>query len=183
MTNLLGYNRSRNKKVKEILSMFATQDDYIRETKYASINTHDNNNGANGKLIVLNLFLVSTLTVMGYFGFKYVKNETNFFQKTNVMGVSYVNDSAMGENDQLMSLLNGMEVDKLDNSGYTKAISKEINGENEKVVVVKAGDTLASLAEKFYGNSMAFDKIIANNPELDNGSNIIRVGQELKIPL
>lgn len=89
-----------------------------------------------------------------------------------------------------------------DNSTYTKAISKEIKKENtldsfssevlkeintlksldNRVVVVKKGDTLAGLSEKFYGNSMKYNKIIASNRTLQNSSSKIYIGQEITLP-
>jgi len=51
----------------------------------------------------------------------------------------------------------------------------------EIVIVVKQGDTLASLAKKYYNDSSAYDKIIDNNPEIINKSNFIYPGQKLRI--
>jgi len=49
------------------------------------------------------------------------------------------------------------------------------------IIIVKQGDTLASLAKKYYNNSTAYDKIINNNRELTEKSHVIYPGQKLKI--
>lgn len=70
-------------------------------------------------------------------------------------------------------------------SSYTKAISREVGDKhrsNGRIVVVKKGDTLSSLSEKYYGNSMAFSKIIEHNPSLKNQGSLLKVGQVIKLP-
>lgn len=76
-----------------------------------------------------------------------------------------------------------------DNSTYTKELKKEISPKAQKnntiksrVVVVKKGDTLASLSKKFYGNPLQYKKIIASNSNLFQKSNIIYEGQKIKLP-
>jgi len=49
------------------------------------------------------------------------------------------------------------------------------------VIIVQRGDTLASLAKKYYHNSEAYDLIIQNNRDIFQKSNTIYPGQELKI--
>ena len=76
-----------------------------------------------------------------------------------------------------------------DNSTYTKELKKEISPKAQKnntiksrVVVVKKGDTLASLSKKFYGNPLKYKKINASNSNLFQESNIIYEGQKIKLP-
>ena len=76
-----------------------------------------------------------------------------------------------------------------DNSTYTNELKKEItptakktNTIKSRVVVVKKGDTLASLSKKFYGNSLKYKKIIASNSNLFQNSNTIYEGQKIKLP-
>jgi nucleoid-associated protein YgaU len=52
----------------------------------------------------------------------------------------------------------------------------------DQTYTVKAGDTLGSISEKFYGDSSEYMRIFdANRDQLAN-RNVIEVGQELQIP-
>jgi nucleoid-associated protein YgaU len=51
----------------------------------------------------------------------------------------------------------------------------------ELSIIVKKGDTLGTLAEKYYGDPTAYEKIIQNNSELTAKEHVIYPGQELKI--
>ncbi|CAA6805457.1 MAG: Unknown protein [uncultured Sulfurovum sp.] len=93
------------------------------------------------------------------------------------------NDSALELRNSMKVLMNESSIKS--QSSYTKAISRELDDKSEfkgKIVVVKHGDTLSSLSEAFYGNSMNYSKIVESNPELANGSYMLRVGQTIKIP-
>ncbi|CAA6806074.1 MAG: Unknown protein [uncultured Sulfurovum sp.] len=72
-------------------------------------------------------------------------------------------------------------------SSYTEAIARELDdkksGFRGRIVVVKRGDTLSSLSEKFYGNSRHYFKIIKANQNLSDGSHLLQVGQSIKIPI
>jgi LysM repeat protein len=181
--------------------MYNHQDEYIEATKDASINTCHNKKISNKKLIVLNLFLATTLGFVGYIGFDSFSNEKTSLKETRVMGVSHtIND------ENLISMLNNAEVDTLNNQdsdirnaiddivvgttitkedAYLKSISKELEGEKKKQmiqVVIKKGDTLASLAEEYYSNPYAYDKIIEANSNLTQESHTIYVGQTINLP-
>lgn len=73
-----------------------------------------------------------------------------------------------------------------DNSIYTQALSQEIEGnryhKNSRVILVKEGDTLATISEKYYGNSMKFDKIIEANRDLKKDYQVLHIGQKLNVP-
>ncbi len=85
------------------------------------------------------------------------------------------------EMNQVMS-----EIIMKNKSNYESAISQELDDKNKgikgRTVVVKKGDTLSSLAEKYYGNSMAFHKIIENNKDTIEKSSTLHVGQKINIP-
>jgi len=181
--------------------MFDTNDEYAAATQEAMVNTYNTKSTSKILLLLWNLFLFSTLMVVGYFSFDYLKNETTFFKKTSVMGVSYTKSDS-----EYLQMLDTMNVDTVeesnmdlgsamesvindstlrDNSLYTQALSKEIDGrfhQNSRIILVKEGDTLASLSEKYYGNSMGFEKIIEANHKLNKESKIIYVGQKLNVP-
>jgi len=71
-----------------------------------------------------------------------------------------------------------------DESIYTQELNKEIKGEEKKnrVVVVKQGDTLASLSAKYYGDAMKYNKILASNAGSIRNDSRIYVGQKIKLP-
>jgi len=136
----------------------------------------------------------------------FVKNIFN--QPTAVMGVTHTSDDEYlnALNSMEVDILTNKAVDKkvdtnvrenlidemslivndtilADNSKYTKQLTKEITGkESDRVIVVKKGDTLASLSVKYYGNAMQYNKIIANNAGLTSDSSIIYAGQKIKLP-
>lgn len=64
-----------------------------------------------------------------------------------------------------------------------QAKEKEVTKKKEKrVVTVKKGDTLGSLAKKFYGNQMEFDKIVRANKRIKSSHTSLRLGEKLWIP-
>jgi len=106
--------------------------------------------------------------------------------------------------ESLIDMLNDAKVDTLSNSTngiqnaidsvvssssgkedtYIKLISQEILPTKKNktfTIVVKKGDTLASLAEEYYGDSMAYHKIIDTNRNLTEKSHTIYVGQKINL--
>ena len=188
------------------------EDEYLKATQDAQVNIHTNKNTFGGLVIIWNLFLLASLVFVGYLGFNYLKSETTIFNddtfpnQTAVMGVSDTKSDS-----EYLKMLNSIEVEMntnevnkkelslssaiddvintstiRDDSLYTQAISKEIDSsvyhKNSRVILVEEGDTLGSISEKFYGNSMEFDKIIEANEKLNKNSQVIHVGQKLNIP-
>jgi len=160
-------------------------DDYYNEAiKDALIN--NNKNKTKTSLLMLGLSLVG---VVLFFGYSFFQNST--IQKTKVMGVSHTKSD----------IDYATEIEKLDtpnmDSEYSSKLVEYINKElvpvsqdktyskkerwKDIVIVVKQGDTLASLAKKYYNDYSAYDKIIDNNPEITNESNFIYPGQKLRI--
>jgi nucleoid-associated protein YgaU len=89
-------------------------------------------------------------------------------QQTNEGGGGGNNGNGGGGNNN-----NGGEAEP------TEAASDEPVGEGQ-TYTVQSGDTLTTIAEKFYGDATAFDLIVdANNIDSSTG---LRVGQELVIP-
>ncbi|HHD81646.1 MAG TPA: LysM peptidoglycan-binding domain-containing protein [Campylobacterales bacterium] len=68
-------------------------------------------------------------------------------------------------------------------SSYVKELENEINGEasKQRTIVIKKGDTLRSISNKFYGNSMAYKRIVASNDALKNDTTIYE-GQTIILP-
>jgi nucleoid-associated protein YgaU len=48
--------------------------------------------------------------------------------------------------------------------------------------VVKAGDALSRLARRYYGDASPYPQILEANRDQLNDPDLIRVGQELRIP-
>lgn len=51
-----------------------------------------------------------------------------------------------------------------------------------RITIVKEGDTLASIAEKFYGNPMDFKRIIRANPSIKNQHTNLHLGDKIIVP-
>jgi nucleoid-associated protein YgaU len=54
--------------------------------------------------------------------------------------------------------------------------------ETTSVVTIKKGDTLASIAKKFYGDHKEFKRIVSANPSIKNERSSLKVGQKVIIP-
>ncbi len=75
-------------------------------------------------------------------------------------------------------------IEKKESKIVTTKIKKEKPKKPQyKVIVVKKGDTLASISERFYGNPMEFKRIIRANRDLKRGSTHLHLGQKLIIPM
>jgi len=188
--------------------MYGNKDEYREATKDASVNTYGHSKISNSKLIIVNLFLASTLGIMGYVGLGSFGEKISLVKQTKVLGATHTIDD-----ENFINMLNNTEVDTLNSSennirhaidsivsssvgeedSYMKSISKEIvstskskivNTSNSDIVtiVVKQGDTLASLAEEYYGDSNAYDKIIKANRRLTQASHTIYVGDRINLP-
>lgn len=196
--------------------MYTDNNEYLKATQHAQINTYDKSRGVSVKLVLLTLTM---LLLVSFFIFNYFNKEevVSFFsKKEGVLGVSYhATDKSEYSDNELMVMLDNAEVDNaevdkvadsssnsIDNlaneigkiieggsmkesSSYSEAISKELDdkrGVRGRVVLVKKGDTLSTLAEKYYGDSKAFQKIIDANKNLSKQSKTLYVGDEINIP-
>ena len=124
------------------------KDEYREATEHASINTHHRilMNKEGYKLGIFNLFLLTTLGLMGYVGFDSLKEKSNFFENTDmlnvdnesieILGILDINHLALESEKKLISVAS--EIDNLvnsstleDNSIYTQALSREIHKEHK----------------------------------------------------
>ncbi|CAA6826729.1 MAG: Unknown protein [uncultured Sulfurovum sp.] len=117
-------------------------------------------------------------------------------QKKNVdtyNKVVLVKNSAGDELSKLSQLMSDVVKAPKDNTSdknkeslntYTSAIRKEVATRvNEmRIIIVKQGDTLGSLALKAYGNVMHYPKIFAANPDILEDPNKLSIGQRIRIP-
>jgi nucleoid-associated protein YgaU len=76
--------------------------------------------------------------------------------------------------------------------GNIKGVKEVVNNTNQQVqeesaqveyYVIESGDTLSKLAQKFYGDAMAYKRIFEANKEVIKDPNLIFVGQKIRIPL
>ncbi len=159
-----------------------------------------NENKRNNQAIFFNIRF-NYIGVISIFGYKYLKEDK---LETKVLGVTHTAQKNIGIDNNIDFT---SEIDKIDketsdeeySSQLEKYISQEMeipnkrsenkleidksNDKQEKniVIIVQRGDTLASLAKKYYHNSEAYDLIIQNNRDIFQKSNTIYPGQELKI--
>jgi nucleoid-associated protein YgaU len=180
--------------------MFNPEAEYIAATEHASINS-DNRGTSRRRFGIFNLFLLTTIGLMGYVSFDSLKEEASFLKKNSLTidesstdkdlldALSKVdadsiesksNLSNKSLNDAINSIVNSSSFE--DNSGYTKALSQEISHKKGFTIIVQEGDTLASLSQKYYRDERAYHKIIANNESLTEKSNTIYVGQKIYLP-
>ncbi len=61
--------------------------------------------------------------------------------------------------------------------------TEKANKSQYRVVTVKKGDTLASLAEKYYGNPMDFERIVRANRDIRSSHSHLHLGQKVIIPI
>ncbi len=64
-----------------------------------------------------------------------------------------------------------------------KRVVKKAKKPQYRVVTVKKGDTLASLAEKYYGNPMDFQRIVRANRDIRSSHSHLHPGQKVIIPI
>ena len=173
------------------------KDEYAEATENASINQHGKGNRRGYKLGIFNLFLLTTIGVMGYVSFDSLKDESSFLGGITILNTSNTSDSELLEIlssvdinvkekkdlESLSSAINDVVNDStLNDTSYAKALSNELDRDSVRTIIVQKGDTLASLSMKYYGNASAYDKIIAHNKILINASHTIFPGQELNLP-
>jgi len=181
--------------------MFNPEAEYIAATEHASINS-DSKGKSRRRFGIFNLFLLTTIGLMGYVSFDSLKEEASFLKKNNsltidesstdkdlldalskvdadtIEGKSNLSNKSL--NDAISSIVNSSSFE--DKSGYAKALSQEIGDKKGFIITVQQGDTLASLSEKYYRDETMYHKIIANNESLTEKSNIIYVGQKIYLP-
>jgi len=118
------------------------------------------------------------------------EKELDVYNKVNVEDNSG-SDTLSQLSQQITSLINEEENNNNNNNNnnhpqavtYTESLKSEVvvRTNEMRIIVVKRGDTLGKIAERAYGNVMAYKKIYEANPELTRPDHIY-VGQKLRIP-
>ena len=156
------------------------KNEYERETEFASINTQEEeDNNSSKSIILMSVVMISTVSVMGYFGFNYKQNQPESVKHTAVMGVAYysngtdtetptVNYTSKNEIEQgLDNIVNEVEVKEAIESivsnypikkevsdRVSKDISKELDGMVDSFYTQKAIPMkLGSMVDDFYTDS------------------------------
>ena len=129
--------------------MFNNKDEYKEATEHASINTHRVIKNRGYKLGIFNLFLLTTIGVMGYVGFDSLNKESSFFKNINILNTDRTASSDSDAEKELLKLLGNVPVEneiksislssainsvvndshQEENSLYREALSREINRE------------------------------------------------------
>ena len=64
---------------------------------------------------------------------------------------------------------------------YLENTPPEKSTKNSRYITIKEGDTLAGIAQKFYGNAMKYQKIVDANKRLQKDTNLY-IGEKINIP-
>lgn len=102
--------------------------------------------------------------------------------KMNSQKISTINGSsdvkALKEKDKIDTKLVIKTEDK--NKGYPSSLSDK--KKDMRIIIVKNGDTLSTIANKAYGDVHAYKKIYEANPEVIKNQDKIFTGQKIRIP-
>ncbi len=117
---------------------------------------------------------------------KSTKKEEDTFNKV------IVENKTSSSTDDLSKLYNQLnQIMKKDkskikskNKKFVKKLIKEtrVRKNAMRIITVRPGDTLSSIAKRAYGNAMKYGKIFEANPELISNPNRIYPGQKLRVP-
>jgi hypothetical protein len=113
-------------------------DEYEAATEYASINTYDEENKKNYKVGIFNLFLLTTICVMGYVGFDSFTDKSSFVEKMNILTATEKTVELKSDSEYL-DMLTSMDVDNLDvvinvtrQISLTDALNDVVNSSDSK---------------------------------------------------
>jgi len=114
------------------------------------------------------------------------ESKTQTLKESNHYNKIVLSSNNENSNSKLTNLNKNEESSskKIKLSNYEKALNPEIATRSNamRIIVVKKGDSLSKLAQKAYGNKLAYDKIFKANPEILKNPNQIFVGQRIRIP-
>ncbi len=87
--------------------------------------------------------------------------------------------------DKISNVVKDMKKTRVVQQEYEEIINEEIatRANEMRIIVVQEGDTLSKIAQRAYGDLLAYDRIIEANPELIENPDRIYVGQRLRVPV
>jgi len=175
--------------------MFETKDPdsyYSEAVKDAVINNRNKNNNR-ALFLILNLSFVGIVSFLGFYYFTSAKPETKVLGVTHIAEKDSSNIDFTSEiekidqetsdseySTQLKKYID-QEINQQENLVSSNSPNSSSNSSGEITIVVKKGDTLASLAKRYYNDASAYELIIENNKEAFQKSHTIYPGQVLKI--
>ena len=111
------------------------------------------------------------------------KKKVDHYNKVVVQKRKNTYDDLANLSEEIGNIVDAMSK-KSKSAKYTAVIQKEVSTRKSemRVIIVKSGDTLSKIAQRAYGNAMAYDRILKANPELINNPNNIYIGQRLRVP-
>jgi nucleoid-associated protein YgaU len=109
------------------------------------------------------------------------KKQVDVYNKVNVQDVSGLD--TLSKLSKEINLVMKENISNDSTANYTKSLKSEVDiRKNEmRIIVVRKGDTLGTIAKRAYGNAMEYKKIYKANPELTRPDRIY-IGQKLRIP-
>jgi nucleoid-associated protein YgaU len=102
-------------------------------------------------------------------------------KRENSSSSAIVESGEEGTNRELVSSSKETHIASHTQNGEHKGVKRVKKRPNFIVVRVRKGDTLASIAERFYGNPMYYKRILRANKGLRRGTHL-RVGQRIIVP-
>ncbi len=107
-------------------------------------------------------------------------------EKTDIKNMEHANSSTENSNIKKSDKVEKTEHKEEKKSKIVtnkKRVVKKAKKPQYRVVTVKKGDTLASLAEKYYGNPMDFQRIVRVNRDIRGSHSHLHPGQKVIIPI
>jgi len=101
--------------------MFNNRDEYAAATEKASINQHSKGNRQGYKLGIFNLFLLTTIGVMGYVSFDSLRDESNFLDGISILNTSSSSDS------ELLEILSTVDINSVKDKKDLESLNSAIN--------------------------------------------------------
>ena len=113
--------------------MFGNKDEYREATKKASINQHGKGSRRGYKLGIFNLFLLTTIGVMGYVSFDSLKDESSFLNGITILNRSETlergknNNNNNNSDSELLAILSSVNVNSGEDEKELESLSLAIN--------------------------------------------------------
>jgi LysM repeat protein len=84
--------------------------------------------------------------------------------------------------NQLVETENTLNTIRVEEAAAPEPEPEQAPPPEERIYEVVAGDTLSKISKEFYGDAMQYMKIFEANRDILDNPDLIKVGQQLKIP-
>ncbi len=114
-----------------------------------------------------------------------VSQNIDHYNKVIVKPSTNTYDDLAKLSDKISDVVKDMKKKRIIQPEYEEIINEEIEtrADEMRIIIVQEGDTLSKIAQRAYGDLLAYDKIIEANPELIENPDRIYVGQRLRVPI